>query len=63
MEHKYKDRYGQWAGNPAGKSADKARCAEEVWRDFLSHQCSRKNGHGPEGIYCKQHAKRLVEKQ
>ena len=22
-----------------------------------SHQCSRKRGYGPDGLYCKQHAK------
>ena len=35
------------------------QCAYEVW-DFSGwqlHQCSRKPGHGPEGLYCKQHAK------
>ena len=36
------------------------RCAEEVsqnegrWTSF--HQCTRKSGHGPEGLYCKLHA-------
>lgn len=36
------------------------RCAEEVsvnegrWTSF--HQCTRKSGHGPAGLYCKLHA-------
>jgi hypothetical protein len=39
---------------------DVSRCAEEVatppyYIDF--HQCTRKRGHGPDGLYCKQHAK------
>jgi len=25
----------------------------------LGQQCSRKNGHGPGGLYCKQHAKKV----
>lgn len=24
-------------------------------------QCSRKRGHGPDGLYCKQHAKMLAQ--
>lgn len=53
-----KFRYGRWAGNPDGTSYDEARCAWEVGRNYLSfYQCSRKNGHGPEEIFCKQHAR------
>ena len=33
------------------------RCAYEVWDNFTSYQCSRTNGHGTNGLYCKQHAK------
>ena len=54
---RYKEKYGDWAGNPRGRAPDFARCCEEVhtadgWR---THQCSRKRGHGPDGAYCKQH--------
>ena len=28
---------------------------------ILYPQCSRKNGHGPEGLYCKQHAGKIKE--
>lgn len=35
---------------------DEERCAATVSRDWNSYQCKRKNGHGPEGLYCKQHA-------
>ena len=50
-------RYGAWAGCPGGRAYCVTNCAEEIHRDYLFHQCSRKNGHGPEGIFCKQHAK------
>ena len=25
------------------------------------HQCSRKPGHGPDGMFCKQHAKKVID--
>jgi hypothetical protein len=53
-------RYGEWAGNPQGFQEDTKRCAEEVWDRFLMRQCSRNRGHGPNGEYCKQHAKRYA---
>ena len=37
---------------------DFARCAEKVYSGSIwvgSNQCSRKNGHGPSGAFCKQH--------
>jgi len=37
------------------------QCKETVWDDFRSHQCNRKDGHGPDGAYCKQHAKRYLD--
>jgi len=41
---------------------DPARCIVSVqppglWGIGESHQCYRKRGHGPNGEYCKQHAK------
>lgn len=53
--------YDEWAGNPKGIPEDKTRCVTEV-RDFTgwhSFQCRRKRGFGPNGEYCKQHAKRF----
>lgn len=53
-------RYGVWAGNPQGTPEDPNRCIEKVYPKQLwevSHQCQRKRGHGPNGEYCKQHAK------
>jgi hypothetical protein len=53
-------RYGCWAGNSAGTKEDESRCIEEVWPSsggWIPYQCQRKRGHGPDGLYCKQHAK------
>ena len=54
-------RYGAWGGNPNGTREDPERCIEEIWPvdgKWIPHQCSRKRGHGPDGLYCKQHAKK-----
>jgi hypothetical protein len=37
---------------------DPTRCIEEVWSPGYPQQCSRKRGHGPDGLHCKQHAKK-----
>lgn len=38
-----------------------SQCAFAVWK-FRGHtQCSRKPGHGPACLYCKQHAKKVRE--
>lgn len=52
-------RYGQWAGNPNGYRFKPSRCACEVSSKYLLVQCSRKPGHGPDELYCKQHAKKV----
>lgn len=51
-------RYGKWAGNPNGNPEDATRCIVEVPDGYLFAQCSRKRGHGPNGEYCGQHAKK-----
>lgn len=54
-----KYRYGAWAGNPNGRSWNSSCCAAEIWtvgRGSMATQCSKKHGHGPDGIYCKTHA-------
>lgn len=51
-------RYGKWAGCPNGRAYDPKRCAEEVQesiRGGLFHQCARKPGYGPDGLFCRQH--------
>ena len=62
----YKKAYGSWAGNNKGHPPDFERCAEEISSDRYSmmyHQCSRKNGHGPHGAWCKQHDPDAVKKR
>lgn len=55
-------RYQKWAGNPKGNDYREGDCAYEVYPQggWLPAQCCRKNGHGPEGLYCKQHAKKVA---
>jgi hypothetical protein len=50
--------YGKWAGEPKGTPENITRCVTSVYRSwgFISGQCSRKRGFGPDGLYCKQHA-------
>ena len=58
--------YGNWAGDPKGQKEDITRCIEEVWpRDvgWVPYQCLRKRGYGPDGLYCKQHAKMKEQKK
>jgi hypothetical protein len=58
--------YDKWAGNPKGIIEDPKQCVESVSDDtgWHSHQCYRKRGHGKDGLYCRQHAKRHpVEKE
>jgi hypothetical protein len=55
-------RYGQWAGNSKGWPEDKMRCITEVYEGIgRAHQCPRKRGHGPDGLYCKQHDPEAVK--
>ena len=54
-------RYGQWAGNPRGNAEDVTWCIKEVCDyscSMIPYQCTRKRGHGRDGLYCKQHAKK-----
>ena len=54
--------YDQWAGNPQGIPEDETCCIKEVQDPTGWHfyQCQRKRGYGPDGLYCKQHAKRFL---
>lgn len=51
--------YDKSALNPKGTPEDKSRCIADVMDFFGWHlvQCSRRRGYGPNGEYCKQHAK------
>lgn len=43
------------------KKEDTSRCIVGIIRGFMSdgyHQCGRKRGHGRDGLFCKQHAKK-----
>jgi hypothetical protein len=53
-------RYGEWAGNPRGMAQLSMRCVAEVAPPpgYIFSQCTRQNGSGYRGLYCKQHAKR-----
>jgi hypothetical protein len=53
--------YGKWAGS-RGHGYISSRCAFEVWpneRAPVPYQCQKKNGHGPEKLYCKTHSEKL----
>ena len=54
-------RYNVWAGNPDGVPEDPTRCIAEVYRDWRFVQCSRRRGHGPNGLWCKQHSRGATE--
>jgi hypothetical protein len=48
----------RWYGTNNKREEDPTRCIEGVWgkERWPSHyQCSRARGHGPDGLYCKQH--------
>ncbi len=56
-------RYGEWAGSPKGSPEDKLRCVAEIaegGRSIHFQQCSKRRGHGPDGLFCGLHAKRLA---
>ena len=55
--------YGAWGGCPKGRTYKSECCAYEVFpteRGMLHHQCAKKPGHGPAGLYCAQHAKQFA---
>lgn len=47
--------YPESYGHRHKYAADYSRCCARVWGGWHESQCSRKNGHGPDGAYCKQH--------
>lgn len=59
-------RYGAWAGMPKGVAYRVGECAAEVWdsgRGARHHQCGRKSGHGPDGIFCPSHDPTRIKKR
>lgn len=55
--------YGRWIGNERGVPEDPTRCIVGIWPKgrWIDTQCSRKRGHGEDGLYCKQHAKKIEQ--
>lgn len=52
----FKAQYRGWYGHHFDKrEPDYNRCAEHVYDRYGTHQCERKNGHGPHGAWCRQH--------
>lgn len=47
--------YPETYGHRHKHAPDLSRCCARVWDGWYESQCSRKNGHGPDGAYCKQH--------
>ena len=59
-------RYRVWGGSPGGTREDTAQCIVPVadgGRSVLTHQCYRRRGHGPEGLYCAQHARQIAAQE
>ena len=55
--------YGAWAGNPKGQIEDETHCVKEIYGNYVPYQCSRKRGHGPDRLYCKQHDPERIAKE
>ena len=51
--------YGRWTYGPhvPGHCAARVTSPEGFW----GHQCSRYSGHGPDGLFCKQHARMIAK--
>ena len=57
--------YGKWAVNSEGTPENTKQCIAVVWPEsYCGHgkQCSRKRGHGKDGLYCKQHDPERIER-
>ena len=57
--------YGRGPSNPTGTPEDRSRCVVSILDRYHghAHQCTRErgHGHGPCGLYCRQHAKKLAK--
>lgn len=63
IEEARKYRYAIQTLNPAGEPYREKYCAYEVMFGGSLHyylQCSRMNGYGLSGLYCKQHAGMII---
>lgn len=64
MTPEFKAQYREGYGIRGAQRPNYTRCAENVWergRGFNAAQCSRKNGHGPHGAWCKQHDRDAIK--
>lgn len=41
---------------------DTGRCIVAIFKNWGDHQCTRKRGKGPDGLYCTQHANRIQKR-
>lgn len=58
-----KQRTGRSGCDDGRMHEHRGRCIAEVLASrswWVAHQCFRNRGHGPVGLYCKQHAKMLA---
>ena len=55
----------RWYGRDHNHRENEANCIEEIWGDkgWTQHQCSRRRGHGSDGLYCKQHDPDRIKKK
>ena len=52
-------RYNHRPLDPTGVPENQSRCVAAVWDRTFGSQCSRRRGHGPDGLWCKQHTKMI----
>lgn len=58
-------RYNRWGGNPTGTPYREGQCAYAAYsgdRAAMFYQCTRRPVTGPGNLYCKQHAKKVEER-
>jgi hypothetical protein len=55
----YREYYGIEKDGDKGKRADYRRCCNAIRMTQAVIQCRGKNGHGPDGAYCKTHAREI----
>lgn len=62
--NRLKKKYQMYRRGGSFLSYDPKRCRAEVYSESFSHptkQCGRPCGHGPDGLFCKQHGKMAVK--
>lgn len=59
-EEATKYKYHGRVSNPVSSVYQPGRCAFEVFEMGSGRQCNRRSGHGPDNLYCKQHAAEVI---